>query len=61
MQFETEILTCSWSWTFKLSVCKLMDKLCLHKIRPDKSEQAIGPDLQNTLINTLFLISPYQF
>ena len=26
-----------------------MDKLCLHKIRPDKSDQAIGPELQNAI------------
>jgi hypothetical protein len=27
-----------------------MDKLCLHKIRPDKLDQAIGPELQNALL-----------
>jgi hypothetical protein len=50
MHFETEILTSSWSWTFKLSVFELIDKLCLHKGRLDKSDQAFGPELQNAKI-----------
>ena len=26
-----------------------MHELCLHKIGPDKSDQAIGPELQNAI------------
>jgi len=28
-----------------------MHELCSHKIRPDKWDQAIGPELQNALIS----------
>ena len=34
-----------------------MDKLCLHKIRPEKSDQAIGPELQNAFVVIIVIVN----
>jgi hypothetical protein len=35
-----------------------MQELCLHKIRPYKSDHAIGPELQNvTFLNKIFILA----
>jgi len=36
-----------------------MHELCLHKIRPHKSNQAIGPELQNARFENLFVYLKY--
>ena len=45
--FWIDIFKLIWNLILPLSMCKLMYKLCLHKIRPDKSDQTTGPELQN--------------
>ena len=37
-----------------------MDKLCLHKFRSDKSDEAIGPELQNAQTSLIRINREFQ-